>query len=286
MKIEKTLTGQRFAGERPLFGSKHLRLVETTIGEGESGLKNCQDLELERCCLEGKYPLWHVHNFTVQDCVFKPTARAALWYSTKLRMLDTKVEAPKMFREMEDLSLERVCFCDALETLWDCRKVTLKDVSVEHGDYIFLYNEDLHIEGLKLQGNYAFQHVKRAKICNSQILTKDSFWESEDVTCENCVIESEYLGWHSRNLTLRNCRIIGTQPLCYAHNLTLEHCVFDENCDLCFEDSTLTASIDSAVKSIKNPRSGRIEVEKVGEIIEDEFCLPPHDCVIVERSKV
>ena len=34
-----------FAGERPLFGSKDLRLENVTVQEGESALKCCSNIE-------------------------------------------------------------------------------------------------------------------------------------------------------------------------------------------------------------------------------------------------
>jgi hypothetical protein len=42
------------------------------------------------------------------------------------------------------------------------------------------------------------------------------------------------------------------------------------DCDLAFEKSDVEAEIVSDVLSIKNPRSGRITAESVGEIIMDD----------------
>ena len=60
------------------------------------------------CRFEGKYPFGHVNGFIVKNCLFTEGARAALWYSQNLKMTDTKVEAPKMFREMDGLELAGV----------------------------------------------------------------------------------------------------------------------------------------------------------------------------------
>lgn len=50
--------------------------------------------------------------------------------------------------------------------------------------------------------------------------------------------------------------------------------------DLCFEYSTLQVEINSPVTSIKNPDTGSISVESVGEIILDENCRNPGACKI------
>ena len=80
------------------------------------------------------------------------------------------------------------------------------------------------------------------------------------------MVKGEYLGWFSDGLTLINCKIIGTQPLCYCKNLTLQNCIM-EGTDLAFEYSDVQATIQGHVDSIKNPRSGEITVDSVGEII-------------------
>ena len=124
----KTISNTEFGGERPLFASHDLRLENVTIHAGESALKESGGIEAVGCRFEGKYPFWHVDGFRVDRCLFTEGARAALWYSRNLLMTDTLVEAPKMFREMENLKLENVRIPDAQETLWHCRGVELKNV--------------------------------------------------------------------------------------------------------------------------------------------------------------
>lgn len=82
-----------------------------------------------------------------------------------------------------------------------------------------------------------------------------------------------------------NCHIGGTQPLCYATDLILENCTFADDCDLAFEYSTLKADVKGHIISIKNPKSGSIEVDTAGEIIIDENIKAPADCKITVRQK-
>ena len=91
---------QHFEGERPLFESHNLRLEQVTIGDGESAIKECSNIEAEDCRFWGKYPFWHVHGFKINRCQFDVGARSALWYSDHLDMRNTRIDGPKMFREM------------------------------------------------------------------------------------------------------------------------------------------------------------------------------------------
>ena len=66
----KVIENEHFEGERPLFGEHDLKLVNVTIGVGESAIKRCSNIEAEGCRFEGKYPFWHVDGFKIHDCLF------------------------------------------------------------------------------------------------------------------------------------------------------------------------------------------------------------------------
>ena len=264
-----------------MFGTHDLTLENVTIHAGESAIKECRNINAIGCRFEGKYPFWHVDGFTIKDCLFTEGARAALWYSRNLTMENTIVEAPKMFREMDGIKLSNVRIPDAQETLWHCRNVVLRDVEVANADYLFMHSENIDIDRYRQQGNYSFQYCRNVVIRNAVLNTKDAFWGTENVTVYDSEITGEYLAWHSKNLRLVRCRISGTQPLCYAENLVLEDCVLAPDCDLAFEYSTVEATIDSHVTSIKNPRSGHIKARSIGEVIIDKNIKAPGDCEIV-----
>lgn len=275
-----------FAGERPLFATHDLRLEEVTIHTGESALKECNNIEAANCRFEGKYPFWHTNGFRVEKCFFTEGARAALWYSKNLHMIDTVVEAPKMFREMDGMILENVTLPNALECCWNCRNIEFRNVIIDKGDYLFMNGANIKINDFTLHGNYSFQYCKNVEIHNATIYSKDAFWNTENVTIYDSTLIGEYIGWHSKNLKLVNCKISMTQPLCYATDLIMENCTMGEDADLCFEHSTLQATINSPIHSIKNPRSGSITAESYGEIIIDENLKAPGNCKIIQTNEI
>lgn len=275
---------KEFGGERPLFASHGIELENVTIHAGESALKCCTDIVARNCVFEGKYPFWHVDGFKIENCLFTPGARAALWYSRNLEMTDTQVDAPKMFREMTDLRLKNVRIPDAQETMWHVAGVTLEDVEVANADYLFMHSRDINIRNYRQQGNYSFQYCEKVEIHDADIDSKDAFWNTKDVTVYDSRLNGEYLGWHSENLRLVRCHISGTQPLCYCKNLILDDCTFDKDADLAFEESTLKANIKGNITSVKNPTSGLIVADGYGEIILDKNIKAPADCEIITRQ--
>ena len=274
---------QHFEGERPLFESHDLRLEHVTIGDGESAVKECSNIEAEDCRFWGKYPFWHVHGFRINRCQFDVGARSALWYSDHLDMRDTRIEGPKMFREMHDIYLENVVVYDADETFWRCRDIEACNLELHDGTYPFMFCENVKISKLKSDSRYVFQYCKNVEIDQADIVTKDSFWECENITITNSVLDGEYLAWHSKNVRLVNCHLLGEQLLCYADHLALENCTFDPLCDRVFEYSDVHADIRGHIENIKNPTSGHIIADSIGSVTIDKNVRQPADCVIHTR---
>ena len=114
-----------------MFASHDLHLDNVTILAGESAIKECSNIVATNCHFEGNYPFWHVHGFTIQNCYFAVGGRSALWYSDHLKMADTVIDAPKMFREMNDIDIENVEMNDADEVFWRCNRIQVKNLKLQ-----------------------------------------------------------------------------------------------------------------------------------------------------------
>ena len=233
------ISDQYFDGERPLYESRDLRLERVRIGEGESGLKESRRIEAVDCEFEGKYIIWECEDVTCRNCHFAESDRAPLWYNRNIRLFDCLIDAPKAFREIDGLTLERIKITDGAETFWYCRNGQIADLKMENGLYAFMHAEGLRISQVWLMGKYIFQYARNIEIHNAVLDTKDAFWESDNCTVYDSEIKGEYLGWYSRNLHLVRCRISGTQPLCYCQNLILEDCTLAPDADRAFEKTTV-----------------------------------------------
>lgn len=281
----KLIKDTEFGGERPLFASHDLHLDNVIIRASESAIKECSNIKATNCRFEGNYPFWHVHGFVIENCFFDVGGRSALWYSDHLLMKNTRIDAPKMFREMNDINIENVEINDADEIFWRCSGIHIKNLHLHDGTYPFMFSNNIYVDGLESDSKYVFQYVKNVEIHNAKITTKDAFWDVENVTIYDSELNGEYLGWHSKNLRLVNCHITGEQPLCYAHDLVLENCTFGPDCDRAFEYSTVHAEIKGSITNIKNPKSGLITADEIGSITIDNNIKAPADCKIHIRNE-
>jgi len=281
--MKQVIANTFFEGERPLFGMNDIRLENLKFYPGESAVKECNNVEAYQCEFWSKYPFWHNDNTLIEDCRFTVYGRAAIWYSRNIQMKNCLVEAPKMFREVDGLYVENVKFPGAGETFWNCRDIKIRNIEAHGGDYIFMGCNGIDVDGFKLQGNYSFQDAKNTVVRNAYLDSKDAFWKTDNVTVYDSEIIGEYLGWYSKNLRFVNCKISSTQPLCYCSDLILENCTMDDDCDLCFEYSTLQATINSRIVSVKNPGEGFIKADSIGEIILDQNCKDPNACKLIVK---
>ena len=278
----KTYTQGFFTGERALYNSHGLKLIDSTFADGESPLKESSELELYGCIFKWKYPLWYSKNIKSADTVLLETARSGIWYTQNIEMTDCTIEAPKTFRRSSDIKLSRCTLPNAQETLWGCKNITLNDVCVR-GDYFAMNAENIKAENLTIHGNYAFDGAKNIEIKGARLISKDAFWNTENVTVCDATVIGEYLGWNSKNLTFVNCTIESNQGLCYIEGVKLVNCKL-LNTDLAFEFSTVDAEVTTEIDSVKNPIAGRIEAKSIKEIILDESLIDVTKTEIVTKE--
>lgn len=267
-----------------MFATHDLRLENITITDGESGIKQCQNMECYDSKFYGKYPWWHVDGAYIENCYFALDSRSAIWYTNDLVMKNSRIDGPKFFREMRNLELENVEITDADETFWKVDGIKIKNVKLHGGTYPFMFSKNIYVDGLESDSKYVFQYCQNVEVHNAKILTKDSFWECENVTIYDSVLDGEYLAWHSKNVRLVNCHLAGEQLLCYTEDLVLENCTIDPMCDRMFEYSTVEADIKGHIENIKNPTSGHIIADSIGSITIDENVRQPNNCIIETRK--
>lgn len=270
-------------GERALFMSKDLAVFDSVFADGESPLKESENIELYDSLFRWKYPLWYCNHVRAERCTWFDMARAGVWYTNDISVTDTIIEAPKNFRRCDGVTLKNVNFPNAEETLWNCQNVTLDHVTAT-GDYFAMNCKNMKLDHFELIGNYSFDGVQNMEIRNARLLSKDAFWNTDNVTVYDSFISGEYLGWNAKNLTLINCTIESLQGMCYIDNLVMKNCKLI-NTTLAFEYSTVDAEIVSNITSVMNPSGGTITADHIGELILEKDKVDPSKTKITVKNE-
>ncbi|HHU65618.1 hypothetical protein H702_00250 [Streptococcus equinus JB1] len=268
--LKTIIKNQTYDEERALYASSDI-LVDTCqftgAADGESALKESKNIEVRDSYFNLRYPFWHDKDLVITDSEMTENCRAALWYSDDIRISHSKLHGIKALRECSNVAISDSEIISP-EFGWSVKDIAMTDTVVT-SEYFMLHSERLHFHQVTLNGKYSFQYITDSVFEDCEFNTKDAFWHAKNVVIKNSIIKGEYLAWYSENVTFENCTIIGTQPFCYCKNLTLINCKMLD-ADLAFEKSEVTASITTAMISIKNPLSGVITVSNLDELIMDD----------------
>lgn len=284
--MREHIENRRFDEERALYHLQSADVSDCTFAgpaDGESALKETRDVRIDRCTFSLRYPLWHAKGFELRDSSMDEYARAALWYADDGVIENTTLDGIKAVRECNRITL-RHSRIHSPEFGWKSTGIMLEDCVLE-SEYAFLDSRDVKLQNVKMKGKYAFQYMHGLKIVDSELDTKDAFWHSENVTVQNSLVKGEYLGWFSTGLTLINCHIVGTQPLCYCKDLRLVDCTM-EGTDLAFEYSDVVAEVRGGIDSVKNPRSGTITADSVGEVVYDNPIMECEGKIVIRQEEM
>ena len=282
--MRNQIIGQNYDEERALYHLMDTDVIDCTFAgpaDGESVLKEARSVDLQNCQFSLRYPLWHVKEFRLTHCDMDEKTRAPIWYSENGGLFHCSIRGIKCLRECKNILIQGGKIVSP-EFGWKCDSVVINDTELE-SEYLFFETKNLEIARLQMTGKYSFQYTENVVITDSVLDTKDAFWHSKNVTVKNSFVKGEYLGWFSEGLTLVDCQIEGTQPLCYCKDLTLVNCTMKDT-DLSFEYSDVHADIQGHVLSIKNPRSGVITVDSVGEIIKEDPVMPCTGEVVIRNQ--
>ncbi len=285
MEVKEIIENKTFDEERALYNLKDTEVRNCTFAgpqDGESVLKETRNIRVIDSKFSLRYPLWHARGYELINSTFDDKTRAPIWYSHDGLIEDCDLEGIKLLRECSNTKIKNTNIVSP-EFGWKCNNIEVKDSKIT-SEYIFLDSKNVKLENVEFQGKYSFQYMENLEITNCKLDTKDAFWHSKNVTVRDSIVKGEYLAWFSDGLTLINCKIIGTQPLCYCKNLKLINCTM-EDCDLSFEYSEVEADIKGHVDSIKNPKSGTITVDSVGEIINEDSIMDVNGKVIVRKGE-
>ena len=275
----KKISNELLTGERALFHGKDLDIDSTIFADGESPLKHGENINAVNTMYKWKYPLWYAKDVKVKDSTFFEMARSGIWYGKNINIEDTMIEAPKEFRRCDGVSLKNVSIPNANETFWMCKNIRLENV-VAKGAYFGLNSENIYLDGLNLYGNYCFDGGKNIEVHNCRLLSKDSFWNTEDVV----IYDSFIVGENSKNITLINCTVESLQGFCYIENLVMKNCKL-VNTALAFEYSTVDVEITGKIDSVFNPKGGTIRAKEIGTLIMDGDNINPDDTKIIVEGE-
>lgn len=197
----KTYRNESFDEERALYGSRGVEVLSCRFdgpADGESALKESKDILVRDSYFNLRYPFWHDEHLTIENCDLTELCRAALWYSTDIRITDSRLHGIKALRECEDVTIEKSDILSP-EFGWSVRGIRMKDSSAE-SEYFMMRSDHLEFDNVSLKGKYSFQYISDSVFTNCNFDTKDAFWHARNVSHQGQCDQGRIPG-----LVLRGC---------------------------------------------------------------------------------
>ena len=188
------IENKTFDEERALYGSTDIMIEHCSFdgpADGESALKEGENLTVKNCFFNLRYPFWHDCRLTINDSEMTDACRAALWYSDQITIKDSKLHGIKALRECSNVSIQN---CDIIspEFGWSVRGIHMKDSNVV-SEYFLMRSEHITFQNVTLHGKYSFQYIENAVFENCMFDTKDAFWHGKNITVKDSIVKGEYL---------------------------------------------------------------------------------------------
>ena len=161
--MRQTIAQKTFDQERSLYHLEHADVISCAFqgpADGESTLKEARDITVKDCSFSLRYPLWHVHGFTLLDSKMDEKTRAALWYDQDGMIKNLHSTGIKAVRECHNLSIIDSTFVSP-EFGWKSSDLLLDHVDIT-SEYAFLDSKNVTFKNSKLQSKYAFQYMGTA----------------------------------------------------------------------------------------------------------------------------
>ena len=136
-----------------IISAKLLSLLKS----GESALKECDNVSIDNCYFNLRYPLWHVNKFQMLNSEMTEKCRAAIWYSNDMIIKNCKLNGIKAVRECSNIEIIDSSI-ESFEFGWKSNKIDLENASII-GEYLFFDSSDIKFNNVNLKGKYSFQYA-------------------------------------------------------------------------------------------------------------------------------
>ena len=154
-----------FPNERDLYGSKNITLVNCKfdgIEDGESALKESEDIKLVSCYMNLRYPLWHDNNVILDKVEMTEKCRAALWYTDNVKIMNSNLGGIKALRECRYITIDNTTVVSP-EFGWKSHNIEINNSDLKDNEKKIIFDPDYNGESIYIEPNKG-RSIKTNKI--------------------------------------------------------------------------------------------------------------------------
>lgn len=168
----------------------------------------------------------------------------------------------------------------ALYNLKDTEVINCTFAGKQDGESVLKETRNISVKDCAFSLRYPLWHAKKYELIHSTFdeKTRAPIWYSDDGLIENCDLKGIKLLRECNHTEIKNSNIDSPEFGWKCNDSCME------DTDLAFEYSEVEADIKGNVVSIKNPKSGNIIVDSVGEIINEDSIMEVKGKVVIRNK--
>ncbi len=181
---------------------------------------------------DGESAFKECRNVAVDGCYFN--LRYPFWHDDTLTIKDS---------EMTELCRAALWYTDNLtvdntrmhgiKALRECKNILITESDILSTEFGW-FSQNIKIQNTKAVGEYFMLRTKNLEFSNLDFKGKYSFQYVENAVIDHCILDTKDAFWHAKNVTVRNSVVKGEYLAWYCENVTFENCTISGTQPLCY----------------------------------------------------
>lgn len=218
-----------------------MKQIENKSFDEERALYGIDGAEIRNCRFEGpadgESALKEAKNLTVSDCFLD--LRYPFWHTSNVQV--SKCDMTENCRAGiwygKNLSFDDTKF-GGIKAIRECEDVKINNSEIVSPEFGWFSN-NINIKNSNLESEYVFLHTNNIEIDNLNFKGKYSFQYCNNVIIRNSYLDTKDAFWHSSNVVVYDSIVKGEYLAWYAESIKFVRCKIIGTQPLCYTESVI-----------------------------------------------
>lgn len=213
-----------------------MTIIENKTFDEERALYASDGIKAVSCRFDGpadgESAFKESRNIIAEKCFFN--LRYPFWHTNTMELSDCEMTALCRAALWYSSGITvRGSRLHGIKALRECKDITMENTDIISPEFGW-FSENIKMTRCTAEGEYFMLKAQGLNFKSVTLTGKYSFQYVENCTFENCSFDTKDAFWHARNVTVKNSVINGEYLAWYSENLTLENCRISGTQPLCY----------------------------------------------------
>lgn len=213
-----------------------MQLIKNERFDEERAFYSSKEVKLMECSFDGaadgESAFKESSDIEIENCFFN--LRYPFWHDKNILIKNSKMTSlcRAAIWYSDSISVQNTDM-HGIKALRECKNVEIINSDIISTEFGWL-SENIILDSTRAEGEYFMFMSKNINARELSFKGKYSFQYIENAVFENCDIDTKDAFWHAKNVLVKNCRINGEYLAWYSENITFENCIISGTQPLCY----------------------------------------------------